>query len=506
LSSEIDNHSEVFPLLDYYRVIQKRNAETLLPGEFRGTAKELYSQGWKLSYKTSPTYLAYIQSTLTFQQAIEAGLRKFIIDSEGISVFEPLSQEDLDRKAKYDVACRKEYTPFGKNLVKIPVQFEQDVIDFENYLRSTSTLKFKINSRIVFKGNNIGGFQCEGKEIFTEKWVPYVHRWTKVYRNSLLAKLYLLEEYCNENPELLQNITMITLTVSQRGKDQEEALRDLMKNYKKLFDVLRHEFGAVDYFYILEPHKTGYAHMHVLYFKLFSEEEKRHIWNLWENKYGAGNHEAFNFSIPKASEDKRCKEGSIEYIRAYVMKYVSKSLRLEKMSKKVLLFNALLKKTKIRLWNCSRHLSQVMRQKKEVSDVIEEYECLSVELHDDELGDTEKDTFVRQIYPKPLREEFVVIPKEQTHLREAQTKNHSLTDFTVQVDAIKDKISQAVTFVKSKCKRLKHLHKHEKHKKITKKILLNDFDVQPEDYGEVEGVTVTEDGEDMLKFLKEEGY
>lgn len=287
--------------------------------------------------------------------------------------------------------CR-ELTRFGEPLRKIPAQFKDDVRRFTDYLSDTAKIFFKITNKYVFKG---------GEEKIDVRRVPYIHRWTDVYRKSILAKLYQLEKALS--PEDLEKVTMISLTVSQRGRDQEECLYDLMDNYKKLQDVLRHRFGTTDYFYILEPHATGYAHMHLIYMKLLSGLDKRWIISTWENRYGAGSHKGINFSEPRASDDGSFEAGKISKLRSYVMKYLSKGLKVEMMSNKELLFNALLKKTGIRLWNCSRRFSRIMKAPVEpASDCVEYFECLKVELHDGAY-DNEEDSFITQIYPRPKK-------------------------------------------------------------------------------------------------------
>jgi hypothetical protein len=81
---------------------------------------------------------------------------------------------------------------------------------------------------------------------------------------------------------------MITLTVYQRGMNPITCLLNLMRAYRCLMDVMRKKYGKVDYFWMLEPHKTGYAHMHLLYWRVLSEGEQEHIRELWERKYKAG--------------------------------------------------------------------------------------------------------------------------------------------------------------------------------------------------------------------------
>lgn len=271
---------------------------------------------------------------------------------------------------------RKEYSVFGRPLKRIPRQFIKCVNEFTCYLSDTARKSFKITTR-------------NGTEIKT-KSVGYIHRWTDTYRKSILAKLYQLE--ASLTPEQLRDVTMITLTTSQRGEDQEECLLKLLDSYDKLFKLLRYHIGTIDYFYILEPHKTGYAHMHVIYMKRLTDNEKDIIVNAWQNKYKAGTEEGINFSEVAASEDGSCREGEISHFRSYVMKYLSKGLRSESMTKGELLFNSLLKKHRIRLWNCSRHFSQIM--KKPEIEKSDDWECLKVEMYQD-------DEFISQVYPQP---------------------------------------------------------------------------------------------------------
>lgn len=435
MASEIDNYSEVFGNVHAYRVIQKPNA---LPSSPDDLIREFL-----LSRSSTPVKNRRIPRPKVFPTG-----------------------------GKLIKSVRKEFTRFGEDLKRIPAQFTEDVRKFVNYLSDTAKLYFKITNRYVFKG---------GEEVIQDHKIPYIHRWTDIYRKSILAKLYQLEKALT--PEDLQNVTMITMTVSQRHKDQEECLYSLMENYTKLMDVLRHKFGAVDYLYILEPHKTGYVHLHLIYMKILSKEDKRWIVSTWENRYGAGSHKGFNFREPRASEDGSCESGSISHLRSYVMKYLAKGLRSETMSKQELLFNALLKKTKIRLWNCSRHFSKIMKAPIETSEALEDFECLSVGMFDNSY-ENEEDGFISQIYPKPEHNYKSVVPQPIV-IPEPEPKR-SLMPKTL--------------------KSLRSKKPSRKQKKVYTgyqgRLDIN----SDEDYGDVEGVTVIEDEEEMLRFLKDEGY
>jgi hypothetical protein len=110
--------------------------------------------------------------------------------------------------------------------------------------------------------------------------------------------------------------------------------------------------------------------------RILSESEQEHIRNLWERKYQAGKKGVgVAFSLPQASDDGTFKAGSVAKVRSYLMKYLSKGL-YKKWEPAELLFNAVLWKTKTRMWGCSRNFSKIMAPDKE--EYEEEWECLEV--------------------------------------------------------------------------------------------------------------------------------
>lgn len=235
---------------------------------------------------------------------------------------------------------------FNRPLKSIPPAYKRLVADWQAYLDKTAELSISIT-----KVNSKTG------ETFTTS-IPYVHRFTSVYRKSLLAKLYALDSYLGPD---VKDVEMISLTTYQRGRDPMECLVQLKADLKRLLDLMRKRFGTVDYFYILEPHKTGYPHAHLAYFKKLTDAEKSYLIFAWSCVIEAGNlsHGLF-FSEPRASRDGEHEAGSIGGIRNYFMKYVSKGLYSAEMSPAERLFNALLWDSKTRLWGCSRNFSKVM--------------------------------------------------------------------------------------------------------------------------------------------------
>lgn len=285
----------------------------------------------------------------------------------------PIVLAGVDKKIDYTPAIDGK----GRPLKEIPVDYVKDVLNFIGYMADTAKRSFKIKMQNVVTGE---GFI---------KWKPYVHRWTEIYKRGVLAKFYQLEAYLKEEPK---SAVLISLTVSTRNKTYEQVLSELTAGRKKILDVLRWKFDTQDYFWCLEPHKSGFAHLHLIYFYSISESDQVFLKNLWSEKYGYGSFEnGIDFSLPCASSDGSCPAGAIASIRNYAMKYVSKGLHsgssheIEFMGLKVplemslgeLLFNAILKKTKSRLWGCSRHFSEVM--KRPVKERSEDWECIEVD-------------------------------------------------------------------------------------------------------------------------------
>lgn len=331
-----------------------------------------------------------------------------------ISEPEPLRNKCIEVREKRAKKVNKEpdkepyrlpnidYLSKGRPLKDIPKRFIGDVLNFVGYLSDTAKRSFCIKMRNKLTGAYL-----------PPKWKPYVHRWTDIYKKGILAKMYLLEGYYGED---ISELEFITLTTYQRGFDQEEAMLRLNEGLKKLLDLLRFRYGAQDYVWMREAHKSGYSHVHLVYFKKLTDLEKEGLQKIWHEKYGLGSEErGLYFSPPRASEDGLCPAGSIKSIRSYLMKYISKglysdSLVSESMEKGELLFNSLLKKTKSRLWGCSRNLSRVM--KRPVDPKSEEFECVEVdqyygvnldeiqEFYQDETKEEQKTHFYSVLWTK----------------------------------------------------------------------------------------------------------
>lgn len=253
------------------------------------------------------------------------------------------------------------------SLGKYRISHSNDVSkDFLAYLKRTKTYQFRL----------IG--TSKNKEIV--KILPYVHRWTPIYQKSILAKFYTLDKWLLDNPCMA---TMFHLTVYQGSKSRyndgsysrmvkghdltaEESL-DLLKTCrKKLLNVFRNRYPGLNYVWVLEAHKTGFSHCHLIVFREFTEAEQNTIKELWSCKYEAGSLD-HGVKVSSSGESEK-----ILSMKNYLMKYMDKQFGIgtESWTKGDLLFNATIWKTKTRMWGASKELTAVMKKPEVVSDVI----------------------------------------------------------------------------------------------------------------------------------------
>lgn len=240
------------------------------------------------------------------------------------------------------------------------------ILKFEDYLDYTSDYKFDIIT--------LDGFYQ----------MPYVHRWTDTYRKRVLAKLYRFSDWYMKHQT---PITMLTLTTRQRELSHEEQMQLLTYSYTRIMKAVRRIYTAnnstviktydtptgrlsrkrditdmpkLEYLRILEPHKSGYAHLHILLLATFSKSDMEHISDLWQHKYSAGNKYGVDFEHKSQNE--------IRHPIAYVMKYLSKTLQGDTILPGQLLHAATVYYLEheptehgVRLFSSSRGLSKIMK-------------------------------------------------------------------------------------------------------------------------------------------------
>ncbi|MFA4850559.1 MAG: hypothetical protein WC626_12600, partial [Methanoregula sp.] len=148
---------------------------------------------------------------------------------------------------------------------------------------------------------------------------------------------------------------------------------DLLKySWKHLRRALQYYLPGIEFVWIMEPHKTGYPHLHVVILTDISKSTQEAIRLLWSKCYVAGSAEhGVDFSVKKSSE-------SINSIRNYLMKYMAKGFvstgskfgEDDSWGAGELVFNALVRKNKWRFFGASRKLCKVMAYSKKNDERI----------------------------------------------------------------------------------------------------------------------------------------
>ena len=213
----------------------------------------------------------------------------------------------------------------------------------------------------------------------------------EIYIKSLYAKFSQLEEWYKEHKT---PVFLLSLTTSSRDKTIKQAFETLREGWRKLAHTLRKirdERGIdLEYIYVYEPHQSGYPHMHVVLFGDLTDADFERMRKLWSGKYKIGSYEhGLHISKPKKHQE-------IEHVRAYILKYIQKSIDISKMDIAHFVFLAVLwsfydktqwtkkipRKTRsgrwvpdstgggaFRLWSASRALTGVMKEKKTDFDI-----------------------------------------------------------------------------------------------------------------------------------------
>ena len=188
--------------------------------------------------------------------------------------------------------------------------------------------------------------------------LPYGTRFREKYFNRVLARFA-------DNLVFMRERHFVHVVLTVRCKDRYFDTKMIWKNWNRLRTLLRKRVGYFEYFAVLEPHKSGFPHLHILIFTdkfLIWQKELSRIWYnygmgkiVWLRRYWA----------------RRWKKRPLFYLYKYLSKY-AKITRTSKLG--VLLFCAFLWYTKTRTYTCSRFfLSLVRKERKE-----KEYEFVGV--------------------------------------------------------------------------------------------------------------------------------
>ena len=204
--------------------------------------------------------------------------------------------------------------------------------------------------------------------------LPYMHRWNPQYRNQTLARFYKFNEWWLEQGR--PPLTLLTLTTYQDGEHSreqvggytiEESFEILKTSWEKLRHMLRKRIlcRPFDYLWTMEPHESGYPHLHVAIVGELEDWQKKKTKTLW-NDYRAGSYE----HGAQFEDSKLDAKGDIKNAGFYLFKYLGKGFCIdpEQMSPGELRFNAQLWKHGWRQWGASRGISKVMKLDSQDSD------------------------------------------------------------------------------------------------------------------------------------------
>ena len=258
------------------------------------------------------------------------------------------------------------------------------------------------------KGFWIKGFDTKKGKVVRVP-LSYENRWLPGRRRELKEKLERLEYWF----ELQQDrpVTMITLTSYHEGISIPAAWHELNKSRDKLLKLIRKYFGNVDYFWVPEPHKSGYVHYHMAVFADVSNNVKDNkgrgiedkFRDLWSQKYKTGNHTyGLDFSQKKG-------DGKIQHLKNYLSKYLEKGFLLGKWTPGILLFNSYLHQTGFRLYGASKNIRAIMNIKDDESSQTVWLETRIEQTVEDSEGNEVYDDHViwyRQYIPDWLDSDF----------------------------------------------------------------------------------------------------
>lgn len=199
--------------------------------------------------------------------------------------------------------------------------------------------------------------------------LPYNHRWTEEYRTMMYAKLKAaereLERIFGDGPT---PVTMLSLTAHQRDENGDPrppgiVLSDLLDGWDKFRRVLNRatEGWRTEYIRVVEPHKSGYPHLHIAVFGKADHSLTEKVRDLWVEKYDIGGATAHESAVSVAQG----RSAQVQNPAAYLMKYLGKTTVRQSGEQQQVVgyeaFAALLWVTGKRQFSVSAALSEAMK-------------------------------------------------------------------------------------------------------------------------------------------------
>lgn len=239
-------------------------------------------------------------------------------------------RENEDRRVERPTAG---YSTFRDSL-----DYSDLLLTGETEYRSVSEAK---NARIRTVADAVDGFReyvdnkrnaslvLRDRESGDVRVMPYNHRWTPEYRAMTYAKLKgaerALDRIFGDGPT---PVTMLSLTAYQRGDDGRprppgEVMEDLLDGWDKFRRVLDRatEGARTEYIRVMEPHASGYPHLHVAIFGIASPSLEDRVREMWAEKYEVGSADAHKNAVSVATG----RSAQLESPAAYIMKYLGKT-------------------------------------------------------------------------------------------------------------------------------------------------------------------------------------
>jgi hypothetical protein len=354
-----------------------------------------------------------------------------------ITYKQPNFPSDIAREALDNIYLCEREQPICSNFVEYLDQCEQKGFMLKGYDHT----KISVTDRKTWDDNkkvwNIDKIKKTGGIINIP--LSYGNRWSPNRRRELSEKLKRLEFWFEEQED--RPVTMITLTSYHEGLSVSSAWHELNKSRGKLLKLISFYFPhfkkwvidddgylsmkltGPDYFWVPEPHKSGYAHYHLAVFDAIDNKRKDKITvkgknkgegiedkfrKLWSRKYKTGNHTyGLDFSQKKG-------DGKIQHLKDYLSKYLAKGFLLDKWTRGMLIFNANLWETGFRMYGASTAIRKMMNiEPDKPSQIV----WLETKMQSPEItpeGETieiEKVIWYRQYIPDWIDSDFWLTPE-----------------------------------------------------------------------------------------------
>lgn len=198
-------------------------------------------------------------------------------------------------------------------------------IAFAAYLQKTATKKIHIDGYDTLACRPI------------QRDLEYIHRFTSVYKNAQYAKFSQLQDWWESRPV---PVNFLTLTGSWKTKTIPEAfeiLRDGWRAFSANLRAMRNKKDILEYVWVFEPHpgdhgagsNLGYPHMHIIIFGSLTDDEIHRLKTLWAKHYKIGSYKRGAYFDEKRRESTHV---NVEHLRAYLLKYITKTLNVDDMT------------------------------------------------------------------------------------------------------------------------------------------------------------------------------